>query len=711
MPWASAILGLGTLLLLGLLPLAFSTSLADAVLAPKHAVFLSGSALTLAGWALGAASGFWVWWPRSPVARAGFAFYAWWATTGLLAGLPPQALPGTLDAALLAGLVLAWTSVLEGTRAWRWTGWICATALVVGFYSHLQRLTPLGVHLLGVPIADPVAWNHPHLSQERTIATFGNPDYLAAWLVVALPLALSWLVRLRRPAARLAALAAWVLVALAMVLTLTRAAWVGAAAGSLIWGAWALGALPRPDRARILGFLLGAGFLLVLFLGAAVALQAEKQGPFTVAARLQSFRDFQDLSFRTRLFFWKAALHILEENPLAGTGPGGFPGAALQHRESEPVETRYPPRTPENPHNQYLTVAAETGFPGVLLLGGLLVLFFRRGGTGRDLETAGLLGAGAAHWANQIFISSTLSSEVLWVFLLARVASREAPSQSTRAASLPLRAGVGLTGLVLLVALAWLSSRILVHERLVWLGDHARFQARGLVESRRVTGTEILPHYQRALDNYLEASRNAPPWEKGRSELQVGRLYEEIYQDLTGRQAEPLRLKAREAYHAALVADPLSPTAWAAMARIQALSPQHRAEALAPMDQALTLDPRNPDYLLLRARILQDLGRPQEALEAWQSALAIRPDLARALLGMAESLLALGQEQEAEEALTRALELEPALRARADQIRAKPREPRGSKELQGDRRRLADPAGMAEPRAERERTDAQRGLV
>ena len=73
--------------------------------------------------------------------------------------------------------------------------------MLVGFYSHLQRLTP-GPARPGVPIADPVAWNHPHLSQERTIATLGNPDYPAAWLVVVLPLALSWLLMIRRPVAR-----------------------------------------------------------------------------------------------------------------------------------------------------------------------------------------------------------------------------------------------------------------------------------------------------------------------------------------------------------------------------------------------------------------------------------------------------------------------------------------------------------------------------
>ena len=65
--------------------------------------------------------------------------------------------------------------------------------------------------------------------------------------------------------------------------------------------AWALGALPRPGTDPGPEVPDGAGALLILLLGAVVALQAEKSGPFTVVARLQSFRDFQDLSFRTRI--------------------------------------------------------------------------------------------------------------------------------------------------------------------------------------------------------------------------------------------------------------------------------------------------------------------------------------------------------------------------------------------------------------------------
>jgi tetratricopeptide (TPR) repeat protein len=111
------------------------------------------------------------------------------------------------------------------------------------------------------------------------------------------------------------------------------------------------------------------------------------------------------------------------------------------------------------------------------------------------------------------------------------------------------------------------------------------------------------------------------------------------------------------------------------------------------VDQALALDPRNPNYLDLKARILLDLGRPQEALANWQTALAIRPDLPRLLLGKAESLLLLKHDRQAKRALDRALELDPSLTPAADRIRA---ERQGAKELQRDRRKGAEAAGKAD---------------
>lgn len=630
-------------------------------MAPKQALFQLAAGMVVAGWAAGAAGGAWPWRPRGALVATAAGLYLWWAACGLLTGLSVAAVPGVLDAALQAFVLIAWTATLTRERAARWMAYPCLAAVVAGLYSHLQRLTPLGLQVGPLRLADPIGWNNPHLALERTIGTFGNPDYLAAYLVAVLPLALAWI--LQRERHRTFRLMAWAVVALAMVLTLTRAAWVGAAVGSLVWVAVLLREQSLTKVLRALGV---AAVIVAVLLGAAVVTQADHPGEFTVLRRLGSFTDFQDLSFRTRLFFWGAAGRAVAQSPVVGVGPGGFPAAARLHRDLEPVETRHPPRTPENPHNQYLTVAVESGVPGVLLLVATLVLFVRAGAARRGVAAAGLLSAGAAHWANQAFISSTLPTEVFWIFLIALAAAPEDRAHEEEGWS-PLVLGAGL---LLVVVLGLMSLRLVASERLIWLGEGHLLRGRAMLAARQYTGEDIFREYQVALEHYLHAGELAPAWSRSEAYRRLGDVYEELYADLTGEQGEPFWKAAVEAYRTAEAAEPESPAAWISLGRVQGRRAESREEGLRATDHALRLDPRNPDYLGLRGQILLDLDRAAEAEAAFRQGLEIRPGLPRLLLGRAEALCDLGRPEEAEESLAAAVEADPAAAGAAGRIRA-----------------------------------------
>lgn len=660
LPIVRGLLETGTALLLLFLPLVFSTSLADAVMAPKQALFQLAAGMVVAAWAAGAAGGAWAWRPRGVLLATAAGMYLWWAACGLLTGLSVPAVPGVLDAALQAFVLIAWAATLTRGRAARWVAYPCLAALVAGLYSHLQRLTPLGLGLGPVRLVDPIGWNNPHLALERTIATFGNPDYLAAYLVAVLPLGLSWV--LQRERHRTLGLVAWVVVALAMVLTLTRAAWVGAAVGAVVW---VFVLVREQSPGKVLRGAAVAAVVLGVLLGAAVWRQAGHPGEFTVLRRLGSFTDFRDLSFRTRLFFWGAAGRTIAGSPFVGVGPGGFPAAARLHRDLEPVETRHPPRTPENPHNQYLTVAVESGVPGVLLLAATLVLFAQAALRRKGLAAAGLLGAGAAHWANQAFISSTLPTEVFWIFLIALAAAPEDPPEEEATAS-PLVLGAG--GL-LVVVLAMMSLRLLASERLLWLGEGEVLRGRAMLAARQYTGEDIFRVYQVALERYLQAAELAPAWTRSEAYRRLGDVYEELYVDLTGERGDPFWQAAVEAYRTAEAAEPDSPNVWISLGRVHGRRAESREEGLVATDRALRLDPRNPDYLGLRGQILLDLDRHEEAETAFRQALEIRPGLPRLLLGRAEALCALGRGDEAEAALETAVAADPAAAGAAERIR------------------------------------------
>jgi predicted O-linked N-acetylglucosamine transferase (SPINDLY family) len=87
--------------------------------------------------------------------------------------------------------------------------------------------------------------------------------------------------------------------------------------------------------------------------------------------------------------------------------------------------------------------------------------------------------------------------------------------------------------------------------------------------------------------------------------------------------------------------------------------------ALASLEQALAARPRDPDFLVGRARALAALLQQDEALRSLDEALAIRPDDVEALLGRGDTLHRMGRWQEALASYDRACALQP------DNVRAR----------------------------------------
>lgn len=154
----------------------------------------------------------------------------------------------------------------------------------------------------------------------------------------------------------------------ALLLTLTRGAWVGVALT-------VVGCLVIHVRR-----LLAAGLALIVTLGILLAVAA----PNVVVERVRSIYDLRDPSNYDRLCMAQAGLYMIEERPLFGLGP-------------EMVKERYPiyrhptaPRlTVSHLHNAFLQLAAERGLLAVVayfwVFGASLVLalrgYFREGGS------------------------------------------------------------------------------------------------------------------------------------------------------------------------------------------------------------------------------------------------------------------------------------------------------------------------------------------
>lgn len=184
----------------------------------------------------------------------------------------------------------------------------------------------------------------------------------------------------------------------------------------LAWFAWTTLA-----RGKNLGGRHAAGLLLVLAFLATAAYQLSPRLHDRVGMVVSEFSAWQpnqgkDTSTGQRLDFYYNTLQIVQQQPVFGVGTGGFPAAfAQQVQGSAALPT-------QNPHNEYLMVAAQTGIVGLALL---LYLFYTLWRTAPRLagtfEQDGARGLVLAYLVNCMFNSALLdhSDGLFFAFMTA----------------------------------------------------------------------------------------------------------------------------------------------------------------------------------------------------------------------------------------------------------------------------------------------------
>ena len=219
------------------------------------------------------------------------------------------------------------------------------------------------------------------------------------------------------------------LIALVLLLTLSRSAFMGLAVGmTIVLASWLLGA-PRPRRQRLFGG-------LVLFSIAAVTLWVGWRLVATWTATADTGVD----SFPSRLELWQRAIQMLQDFPFTGIGMGQF--EPVLHSLYMPMLTPLGSYVP-HAHNFVLQLGLDLGLPGALAFLALLVGFFRalwrvyRGTDSRELHAAAVgLAAGLASFLvyglTDAIVVGSRGAIVMWLFLglgaaLARIPRPTAP--------------------------------------------------------------------------------------------------------------------------------------------------------------------------------------------------------------------------------------------------------------------------------------------
>lgn len=422
----------------------------------------------------------------------------------------------------------------------------------------------------------------PPLQLDYSDDWFRNLNVLPIYLALLFPAVVHlWSVRGERWLAGAGIAAAGIVT----LLSASRAAWIGIAAGALVFAAL-LGArrLPRPSRATA-GWLVAGGVLAL----AALVLSG------IARAVVEGASDFATVD--TRLAIWRAALGAWTDHPIIGSGLGTIPAQLLAHGLAAADSGPAP-----HAHSMPIQLLAEAGIVGaaaIALVAAALVREARRNGAGvpravRAAAAAALVAFAVGGLAdNHTALGAIATLVVACAALLAPCAAGEpGMPRASRNAWLS-----GATTVLAAMALATV---------VTWAGAAIAWgRAQALVLEGRALAAASPLELAAALDPQLPLYTR----ELGKLRLAAGD-----------------GAAARDLLAAAAARNPDDPNAWRTIGVLD-LVDGRPAAALPALERSLRLDASQIGSHLLVAIALDRAGRPDEADAVFAAAVLRQPGL------------------------------------------------------------------------------------
>lgn len=254
-------------------------------------------------------------------------------------------------------------------------------------------------------------------------STIGNPNFLGKFFVLTLPLFLTYVCTAPSRRAAVGYAAGFLLSLCALVLTFTRASWIGCGIGMMVFSGVAL-------RQQQIRFKNALSFLVLTVLCTAVLLYVVcRTGSRTdnffseLSEKMRSAVDLRTGSgSATRLFVWKETIAVILKRPVFGYGLDAQPNALrsfnlrYSHFFNDWVII-------DRAHNNYLDLAVAQGLFGLAAYLWIVMVFVKflinACCTAADVRDrffyGGLLSGVCGYLVNDCFIFSTVSvSPTFW---------------------------------------------------------------------------------------------------------------------------------------------------------------------------------------------------------------------------------------------------------------------------------------------------------
>jgi len=251
--------------------------------------------------------------------------------------------------------------------------------------------------------------------EERIFSTFGNPNFLGAYLIMVIPLALSRLIAIgssqssiQQRGYKVAALyganwsgtlqsaVRWMLVLLCAMLftcllwTLSRGAWVGFLASLLVFGILVGKKGLHQNRRWLSLVLISFAFITTIFIlpkrvrnvsgqPTAEANRTDYRKGSVVGERVASILELKEIGIAGRICAWEDTLKMVKEHPFLGMGLDTFGLTFQKYKSTKFVRIVGKNIIADYPHNEFLQVAATMGLIGLVVYLWLWITFLTTG--------------------------------------------------------------------------------------------------------------------------------------------------------------------------------------------------------------------------------------------------------------------------------------------------------------------------------------------
>jgi len=250
------------------------------------------------------------------------------------------------------------------------SGGLIASGLVV-FYSIVQSL---GFNIWTWRLGS----SGTSVLDTRIFATFGQPNFLASWLLLVIPLNIFCLIYFKKFYQRILIAILILSCLVVLLLTQSRGAWLGFLAEIIFFVGVYLFAKGRKKAFKI--FLI---IVIIAFVGY-VGLNIFSSAPTTknvsnptLFYRLKSLVLLKNLTTTyTRLMSWHIALEAIARRPILGYGPEMFLFEAIKHYQPSQAIYETINTFPDRAHNDFLDATLNAGIVGLLFYLALLVAVF-----------------------------------------------------------------------------------------------------------------------------------------------------------------------------------------------------------------------------------------------------------------------------------------------------------------------------------------------